>query len=238
VSSPTRQILEHLRFLHDAGGWGLALPQASRTGEAASDTSPLVVSSVPGADAGLALSRVRAEIGDCTRCRLCSGRTQIVFGVGHPRARLMFVGEAPGQEEDLRGEPFVGRAGQLLDKMIASIGMRREEVYIANVVKCRPPDNRNPQPDEMDTCLPFLTGQIEAIRPAVLVALGKIAASALLREEIAITRERGRMRAFLGIPLMPTFHPAYLLRQYTPENRRAVYEDLLQVKAVLEQGAG
>jgi DNA polymerase len=238
VSGPARQILEHLRFLHDAGGWGLALPPAARAGEAAPARPPVMSPSAPAAESEHALSRVRAEIGDCTRCRLCSGRTRIVFGVGNPGARLMFVGEAPGQEEDLKGEPFVGRAGQLLDKMIASIGMRREEVYIANVVKCRPPDNRNPQPDEMETCLPFLAAQIEAIRPAVLVALGKVAASALLREEIAITKARGTMRAFQGIPLMPTLHPAYLLRQYTPENRRAVYDDLLQVKAVLEQGAG
>jgi DNA polymerase len=184
------------------------------------------------------MQETRAAMGECSRCRLSRSRTQIVFGVGSPCADLMFIGEAPGEEEDRRGEPFVGRAGHLLDRMIASIGMSREEVYIANIVKCRPPRNRNPRDDEIKACGEFLAAQIEILSPRVIVALGKFAASTLLGEEVAITRARGRWRSYGAIPLMPTFHPAYLLRQYTRENRRAAYDDLLQVKALLDEAAG
>ncbi|HME68824.1 MAG TPA: uracil-DNA glycosylase [Myxococcota bacterium] len=173
------------------------------------------------------LEEVRAVLGECTRCRLSQGRTQIVFGVGNPEAKLLFVGEGPGEQEDLRGIPFCGRAGELLTSMIEKgLGIPRSEVYICNIVKCRPPHNRTPQPDEVAACRPFLDGQIEAIGPRVIVALGKPAASLLLGRDIAITKIRGTWHEYRGIPVMPTFHPAFVLRQYTPENRRLVWEDL------------
>jgi DNA polymerase len=180
------------------------------------------------------LREIREEIGDCTRCKLHAGRTHIVFGVGNPNARLMFVGEGPGADEDARGEPFVGRAGRKLDEMIRAIGLDREDVYIANVVKCRPPENRAPEPDEIGTCAPFLFAQIEAIRPRVLVALGAPAAKTLLGTRVGITQIRGTWGTFRGIPVMPTFHPAYLLRAYTPENRRKVWEDLKAARAKMD----
>jgi uracil-DNA glycosylase family 4 len=172
------------------------------------------------------LESIRADIGDCRRCRLCEKRTNIVFGVGNPKARLLFVGEGPGADEDLKGEPFVGRAGKKLDEMIQSIGLTRGQVYIANVVKCRPPDNRTPEPDEIATCSPYLFRQIEAIAPDVIVALGSPAAKTLLGTKTGIMQLRGNWGSFRGIPVMPTFHPAYLLRAYTVENRRLVFEDL------------
>jgi DNA polymerase len=173
------------------------------------------------------LDGVRASLGECTRCRLCEGRTQIVFGDGNPEAELMFVGEGPGEQEDLRGLPFVGRAGELLTSMIEKgLGIERREVYICNIVKCRPPANRTPLSDEVAACRPFLEGQIDAVRPRVIVALGKPATSLLLGRDVAITKLRGTWHEYHGIPLMPTFHPAFVLRQYTPENRRLVWEDL------------
>ena len=180
----------------------------------------------PPADPAARLAEIRSEIGDCTRCKLHHGRTNVVFGVGNPHARLMFIGEGPGAEEDARGEPFVGRAGKKLDEMIAAIGLRREDVYIANVVKCRPPGNRDPEPDEVATCSPFLVRQIEAIRPHVIVTLGSPAVRTLLRTREGITQLRGTWHSFRGIPVMPTYHPAYLLRAYTLDNRRKVFEDL------------
>jgi len=182
------------------------------------------------------LDEVRAVLGECTRCRLCEGRTQIVFGDGDPNADILFVGEGPGEQEDLRGIPFCGRAGELLTSMIEKgMGLRRSEVYICNVVKCRPPGNRTPLPDEVAACRPFLDGQIRAIRPKVIVALGKPAASLLLGRDVAITKIRGTWHAYGDIPVMPTFHPAFVLRQYTPENRRLVWEDL---KAALARARG
>jgi len=173
------------------------------------------------------LEAVREALGECRRCRLCEGRSQIVFGDGNPHAELLFVGEGPGAEEDRRGLPFVGRAGELLTAMIEKgLGIARSDVYICNIVKCRPPGNRTPQSDEANTCRPFLDGQIAAVRPRVIVALGKPAASLLLGRDVAIARLRGTWQAYRGIPLMPTFHPAYVLRQYTDENRRAVWADL------------
>jgi DNA polymerase len=173
------------------------------------------------------LDEVRETLGECTRCRLCDGRTQIVFGDGAPDADLMFVGEGPGEQEDRRGLPFVGRAGELLTQMIEKgLGIPRQEVYICNVVKCRPPGNRTPLADEVATCSPFLDGQIAAVEPRVIVALGKPAASLLLGREVAITRVRGTWHEYRGISLMPTFHPAFILRQYTADNRRLVWEDL------------
>jgi len=174
-----------------------------------------------------ALDRVRRELGDCTRCRLHEGRSRIVFGDGNPEADLLFVGEGPGEQEDRRGLPFVGRAGELLTSMIEKgLGIARSEVYICNIVKCRPPGNRVPLADEVATCRPFLDGQIAAVRPRVIVSLGKPATSLLLGRDVAITRIRGQWQDYRGTPLMPTFHPAFVLRQYTPENRRLVWEDL------------
>jgi len=177
------------------------------------------------------LVKIRADLGDCTRCKLHSGRKNIVFGVGDPHARLMFVGEGPGADEDVKGEPFVGRAGKKLDEMIQAIGLERSAVYIANIVKCRPPNNRDPERDEVETCSPFLAAQIEAIRPRVIVSLGSPATKTLLQTREGITRLRGNWREYRGIPLMPTFHPAYLLRAYTPDNRRKVWEDLKAARA-------
>lgn len=167
-----------------------------------------------------ALLAIRAEVGDCTRCKLAGGRTRLVFGVGNPRAELMFVGEGPGADEDQQGEPFVGKAGQLLTRMIEAMGYRREEVYIANVVKCRPPGNRDPEPEEIAACEPFLKAQIAAVRPKVVVALGRFAVQTLLRDPTPITRQRGAWRDYEGVKLMPTFHPAYLLRN-PPEKAKA-----------------
>ena len=171
------------------------------------------------------LAAVREEVGDdCTRCKLGKGRTKLVFGAGSATARLVFVGEAPGEDEDLSGEPFVGKAGQLLTKMIEAMGLSRDTVYICNTVKCRPPNNRNPEPDELASCEPFLKGQLAAIRPEVIVTLGKFASQALLRDQTAISRLRGAWREYEGIPLMPTFHPAYLLR--SPGEKSKVWGDL------------
>ena len=180
-----------------------------------------------------ALSRLKVEIGpDCPRCKLHTlGRRQVVFGVGNPNADLMFVGEAPGADEDVQGEPFVGRAGQLLTKIIEAIDMKREDVYIANVIKCRPPQNRNPEPDEVEQCEPFLFRQIETIKPKVIVALGKFAAQSLLKTSEPITRIRGREYKYRDAILMPTYHPAYLLRN--PSSKREVWEDMKRVRAIL-----
>ena len=177
------------------------------------------------------LEELRAAIGDCRRCKLCSGRTNLVFGVGNPHAALMFVGEGPGRDEDLQGEPFVGRAGQLLTKMILAINLERDQVYIANVIKCRPPGNRNPEPDEIASCEPFLFQQIDAVRPKVIVALGAFAAKTLLRTEDPISRLRGRIYDFRGAKLIPTFHPSFLLR--SPERKRDAWEDLKKARAIL-----
>jgi DNA polymerase len=173
------------------------------------------------------LDDVRAALGECTRCRLAAGRTQIVFGVGNPEADLLFVGEGPGEQEDLQGIPFVGRAGELLTQMIEKgLSIPRSGVYICNIVKCRPPQNRTPLADEVAACRTFLDGQIDAVRPKVIVALGKPATSLLLGRDVSITRVRGIFQEYRGYALMPTFHPAFVLRQYTPENRRLVWEDL------------
>lgn len=178
------------------------------------------------------LVRIREHLGDCTRCKLHAlGRRQIVFGVGSPNAELMFVGEAPGHDEDVQGVPFVGRAGQLLTRIIESIGLRREDVYIANVIKCRPPENRNPDPDEVRTCEPFLFAQIDAIKPKVIVALGTFAARTLLRTEDPISRLRGKIYDYRGAKLIPTFHPAFLLR--SPDRKRDVWEDMKKVRVLL-----
>jgi uracil-DNA glycosylase family 4 len=189
------------------------------------------VAAIPGGAIGLRM--VREELGDCTRCKLHRDRKNLVYGVGNPDAHLVFVGEAPGADEDERGEPFVGKAGQLLNKMIEAMGYRREDVYICNVVKCRPPGNRNPEPDEIEACEPFLKKQLAAIRPRMIVTLGKFAAQCLLRDETPISRLRGNFRTYEGIQLMPTFHPAYLLRD--PSKKKETWEDLKAVNAALKR---
>ena len=181
-----------------------------------------------------ALKAIREDIGDCTRCKLCNlGRRQIVFGVGNPNADLMFVGEAPGRDEDIQGIPFVGRAGQKLTQIIEAIGLKRDDVYIANVIKCRPPENRNPEPDEVDKCEPFLFRQVDTIKPKVIVALGTFAARSLLKTMDPISRLRGRVYDYRGAKLVPTFHPAFLLRN--PNCRREVWEDMKKVRALLSE---
>jgi DNA polymerase len=173
------------------------------------------------------LDAVREELGDCQRCKLCSTRTHIVFGSGNEKAKLMFVGEGPGADEDLQGLPFVGKAGELLTKMISAMGYSREEVYIANIVKCRPPNNRAPQEEEITACQPFLLKQIEAIAPQIICALGTFAAQTLLSSQVRISDLRGQFYDLHGIKVMPTFHPAYLLRN--PAEKKKVWEDLQKI---------
>ena len=186
-------------------------------------------SAVPGSMPDLpALERFLAG---CPRCKLSKGRTHIVFGQGNPRAELMFVGEAPGRDEDEQGLPFVGRAGQLLTKIIEAMGRKRPDVYIANVLKCRPPNNRNPEPDEVSSCRPFLEEQIRLISPRALVTLGTFAAQAILETDEPIGRLRGRWQSAHGVRVMPTFHPAFLLR--SPERKKDVWEDMKQVRDFL-----
>jgi len=182
------------------------------------------------------IDAIREDIGDCRRCKLHEHRRTIVFGEGDPKAKLVFVGEGPGADEDASGRPFVGRAGQLLDKIIAAMGLNREDVYIANIVKCRPPGNRAPERDEVDTCEPFLFRQLAFIHPEVIVALGSPAFQCLLRTKEPITRARGEWRDWNGIKVMPTFHPAFLLR--SPDKKREVWEDMKKVRDYLSTKQG
>jgi len=182
----------------------------------------------PGLERCSDLTGLREFIGDCRRCKLAPRRTNLVFGVGDPQAELMFVGEAPGADEDARGEPFVGRAGQLLTDIIErGMGMTRAQVYICNVIKCRPPDNRNPEPDEVAACEPFLFRQIDLVQPKVIVGLGTFAVQALLKVKTPISKLRGTWQSFRGVRMMPTFHPAYLLRN--PADKRLVWNDIQEV---------
>jgi DNA polymerase len=185
---------------------------------------PQIASAVPVADRENALRMIREDIGDCTRCALHKGRNKIVFADGSANARIMFVGEGPGADEDAQGLPFVGRAGQLLNNMIAAMGLKREEVYIANVVKCRPPANRTPEPEEANTCSPFLFRQIDVVRPEVLVALGATAATYLLGQRQPLAGLRGRIHSFRGSKLIVTYHPAFLLRD--PRQKKEAWADL------------
>ena len=181
-----------------------------------------------------ALDAVREELGDCTRCKLHRGRKTIVFGEGNPNAALVFVGEGPGYDEDLQGRPFVGAAGQLLtDIIVKGMRLRRQDVYICNIVKCRPPNNRNPEPDEIGACEPFLVKQLEAIKPKIIIGLGNVAVKTLLKTKEGITSLRGIWKTYEGIPLMPTFHPAYLLRN--PADKRLVWDDIKKVMAEMER---
>ncbi len=209
------------------------------TQEAGERTPAVAVGEAPVVLGRRTLVQIRAELGDCTRCKLHSTRRSIVFGVGAEDTPLMFVGEAPGEQEDRRGEPFVGPAGQLLDKMIEAMGWTRAAVYIANTTKCRPPGNRNPQPDELAQCMPFLHAQIAAIAPRIIVALGRPAANQLLGTDAPISALRGRFHDYalpsggVRLKIMPTFHPAYLLRD--PSKKRTAWEDLKLVMAELER---
>jgi uracil-DNA glycosylase len=241
------ELKAHLEFFAELGVDGVRLEPEWRTRAAMGledeqrTSEPSAASSAP-AEAPVvelftspeaALQAIRTDLGaDCSRCKLHTlGRTQVVFGVGNPEADLMFVGEGPGADEDIQGEPFVGRAGQLLTKIIEAIGLKREDVYIANVIKCRPPGNRNPEPDEVEQCAPFLFRQIDTVKPKVVVALGKFAAQCLLQTNDPITRIRGREFKYRDAILIPTYHPAYLLR--TPSAKREVWEDMKRVRAIL-----
>jgi DNA polymerase len=207
-------------------GRGSAEPVARPSSEASAPPRPA-------GSGAAALKIARDELGDCQRCKLAGKRTNIVWGVGNPEAPLVFVGEGPGAEEDRTGEPFVGAAGQLLTRMIQAMGFARDDVYICNVVKCRPPGNRNPEPDEIAACEPFLVRQLGAIGPRMIVTLGKFAAQTLLKSDAAISALRGRFHRYQGITLMPTFHPAYLLRN--PSAKREVWADLQQVMSELDR---
>jgi uracil-DNA glycosylase len=246
------QLKEHLRFAAELGVAGVSrdpewrtrregradvsAPRAADVGRPNTEgveTAPAACNAVPlFKNAAEALVAIREDIGDCTRCKLHTlGRTQVVFGVGNPEADLMFVGEAPGADEDEQGIPFIGRAGQLLTKIIEAIDLKRDDVYIANIIKCRPPQNRNPEPDEVASCEPFLFRQIDVVKPRVIVALGKYAAQTLLRSEAPISRLRGQVFDYRGAKLIPTFHPAYLLRN--PSSKREVWEDMKLVRKLL-----
>lgn len=206
-------------------------PRVATPPEKAPAPTPADVPTDGVADAS-SLPALRDALGDCQRCKLAGHRTNIVFGVGNPQARLVFVGEGPGADEDAQGEPFVGRAGQLLTEIITKgMGLRRDDVYICNVVKCRPPGNRNPEPDEVAACAPFLHRQVELLAPEVIVALGKFAAQTLLETASPISKIRGQWFTYRGVRLMPTFHPAYLLRN--PGDKRLVWADIKQVMEVL-----
>src|SRR6187401_526415 len=248
------QLVEHLKFAGELGVAGVSrdpkwrtrdIPTVRGTDPADDDAAASTPSTPEGAaqdsgepvrlirSASEVLESIRVDVGPaCTRCKLHTlGRTQVVFGVGNPEARLMFVGEAPGADEDEQGVPFVGRAGQLLTKIIEAIDLKREDVYIANVIKCRPPGNRNPEPDEVEQCEPFLFRQIDTVKPKVIVALGKFAAQSLLRTADPITRIRGKEFKYRDAILIPTYHPAYLLRN--PSAKRDVWEDMKRVRAIL-----
>ena len=227
------QLAEHLKFFDELGVSGFRRDPtwSSRPdrAEQSADGSQNLEISTQNLET---LVSIREDLGDCTRCKLSTlGRKQIVYGVGNLHADLMFVGEAPGRDEDAQGIPFVGRAGQKLTQIIEAIGLTREDVYIANVIKCRPPENRNPEPDEVEKCEPFLFRQIDTIKPKVIVALGTFAARSLLKTDAPISRLRGRVYEYRGAQLIPTFHPAYLLRN--PSCRREVWDDMKKVLALL-----
>ena len=222
----TRALRRNLVRHAASGGW--AAPGAASVRPVAEQPVPPVAERRPSK-----LDVIRAELGECTRCKLHETRKSIVFGVGDPDAPLMFVGEGPGEQEDRRGEPFVGPAGELLDKMIEAMGWTRDSVYINNIVMCRPPQNRNPQPDEVGACKPFLEARIGAIAPRIIVALGRPAANTLLGTDAPISVLRGKFHDRNGVKVMPTFHPAYLLRE--PDKKRDTWADLKLVMAELER---
>ena len=209
------QLIAHLEYLRENGAEYAEIETAELLG---------------GKSNAEALSELwKSYVDGCTRCRLSDSRTHIVFGDGDPDAELMFIGEGPGADEDRQGIPFVGRAGQKLNEMIAAMGLKRGDVYIGNIVKCRPPENRAPRPDEIRTCIPYLEHQIAIIKPKVICALGTVAAQCLLENNTPISKMRGKFLDYHGIPLMPTFHPAYLLRNYTRKTRGEVWHDMQEI---------
>lgn len=228
---------EYVAQLQESGldGIPVALAGAPATAPATSPSANSEPVTAPPAEE--TLERIRKDLGECQRCKLGKGRKNLVFGVGNARARLVFVGEGPGADEDRQGEPFVGEAGQVLNRIITAMGLKREEVYICNVVKCRPPGNRDPEQDEIAACSAYLLRQLRAIRPEAVVALGKFAAQTLLETKEPISKLRGRFRDFHGIPLMPTYHPSYLLRRQGEGDREAfweVWDDMVQVLRLLK----
>jgi len=226
-----RSLKEYLLFLSESGIREIAFSGTGAPGRQAEEATEALLST-PGGD----LESVRRELGDCQRCALARTRQHIVFGEGDPNAEILFVGEGPGEDEDRTGRPFVGRAGQLLTKIIENaMKLRRSEVYICNIVKCRPPGNRTPREEEVAACLPFLAKQIETVRPRVIITLGRPAAHALLGVQETMTRLRGRWHSYGDIPVMPIFHPSYVLRQYTVAIRGQVYEDTLEVLRLLNE---
>ena len=230
------QLKEHLAFFDAIGGIGVNRDQLWRQRRPATTPAGDRVSTgsrPPEAEAVESLADIRTDLGECTRCKLSKDRISVVFGAGNPKADLMFVGEAPGRDEDREGIPFVGQAGQLLTRIIAAIGLTREDVYIANVIKCRPPNNRNPELDEIQTCEPFLFRQVDVIEPKVVVALGAFAIRTLLHTDQAVSRVRGQIFDYRGAKLIPTFHPAFLLR--SPDRKRDVWEDMKKVRTLLAE---
>jgi DNA polymerase len=227
----TGQLIDQLRFLSESGCPGYDPPPEVLETLKRWEQGP--VSPPKKSDRPENLDDIQRELTDCRRCALCKDRSRLVFGRGNPRARLVFVGEAPGYEEDRQGEPFVGEAGQMLTRIIKAMGETRESVYICNIVKCRPPGNRTPESAEIAACLPFLNRQLDAIQPAFICALGGVAAQALLNTEAKISDLRGRFHDRGGIRVMPTFHPAFLLRH--PERKREVWEDMKQIMAAMAQ---
>lgn len=233
MKSMNDDLARELQFLRDIGYTHLDL-QGSLAPDLneIEEPSPTCAGEIPRAPGDVAtLGELAAIAAVCTRCRLSASRTQVVYGVGNPDADLMFIGEAPGRDEDLQGEPFVGRAGQLLTDIIRAMKLSREDVYIANVIKCRPPQNRNPEQDELDACHPFIRKQIELIKPKVIVTLGRIALQSLTARGYSISSSRGQWLDYNGIKVMPTYHPAYLLRN--PAAKKEVWADMKRVMAEL-----
>lgn len=228
-----RALKARVDFYRDLGIYDLyRQPVPSDHDAEAVEAAPVEATRSSPVDPVAALRVIREDIGDCTRCKLHKHRKNIVFGVGDPRARLMFIGEGPGADEDEQGEPFVGRAGQLLNNMIAAMGLKREQVYIANVVKCRPPGNRQPERDECETCIPFLLRQIDVVKPEVIVALGATAAKNLLGLNDSMINLRGRFYDFRNTRLLVTYHPAFLLRD--PRQKKEAWKDLQLVMDFLQ----
>ena len=225
------ELADQLQFFRDIGVDSLSLWKDQAANPVAVPQIAISNETTPNLEEIVTLDSIRAEIGDCQRCKLAPKRTNIVFGSGNPNAELVFVGEAPGIDEDQQGLPFVGRAGQLLTKIIESINLKREDVYICNVLKCRPPENRNPEPDEVAACNPFMKKQLASIRPKIVCCLGTFAAQTVLQTVAPISKLRGKFYDMDGMRIIATFHPAYLLR--SPDKKREVWEDMKQIRAEL-----
>ena len=223
LSEITRDVKSYLQYIEHLGYEGLAL----------SEGSVEILEQLGKGSEAETLEMIQHDLGDCRRCKLHKQRKHIVFGAGNPRARLVLVGEGPGYEEDLQGMPFVGKAGQLLTKILKAINLTRKDVYFCNVIKCRPPGNRNPEPDEIVACIPFLRRQIRAIGPKLICAMGTFAAQTLLQTDTPISQLRGDFHVYEDIPLLPTYHPAYLLRN--PDKKRDVWEDVQKLQAAYEK---